>query len=230
MKHIASVILLLAPLQLLGQDFDYLPRQVAGQQQIVYTQFTISYNEQHEQASWVDYQLTDEEAQMQEDRCGSFSSDERVNTASATDKDHRSSGFNRGHLSPAADNNMSEEANCESFLLSNMSPMISRFNSSIWADLEEWVSQKVVEFDSIYVVTGLVFVNPLGSIGQNEVTVPAYFYKILLHHEEGSPKTIAFLLPQLDAVESLTGLDFFPALDNSQENRVEAQTGRASWG
>lgn len=82
------------------------------------------------------------------------------------------------------------------------------------------------------------FVNTKG-----RVTNPSYFYKILLRHEGDSPKTIAFLLPQLDAVgsfdqyqvqvntvESLTGIDFFPVLHSHNENRVEAQTGRANWG
>jgi len=225
-----------------AQDFDYLPAPVDEHQIIAYSQFTLSYNNEHEQADWVAYELTKEEVQMDQERCNCFKIDSRVNMASATANDYRSSGFDRGHLSPSADNNLSEAANEESYLFSNISPQLSRFNSGIWANLEEWLRDQAIASDTLYVVTGPGFINNLGSIGNNEVTIPAYFYKILLKFEEDRPKTIAFLLPhigstgnfqdyqvQVNSIESLTGIDFFPNLNNSIENRVEAQMGKSSW-
>jgi len=242
MKRLLILILSLTYLSANAQNFDYLPAPVGDHQIIAYTQFTLSYNNEHEQADWVAYELTKEEVQMDQDRCNCFKIDSRVNLASATDRDYSSSGFDRGHLSPSADNNLSEEANEESFLFSNISPQLARFNSGIWANLEEWVREQAIESDTIYVVTGSVFVNNLGKIGDNGVTIPSYFYKIVLKFEEDRPKTIAFLLPhigatsdfkdyqvQVNSIESLTGIDFFPALNNSIENRVEAHMGKSSW-
>ena len=81
---------------------------------------------------------------------------------------------------------------------------------------------QAIEWDTLYVVTGPLFVNNLGRVGNNEVTIPAYFYKILLKFVEYRPKTIAYLLPhigftgdfqdyqvQLNSIELLTGIDFF---------------------
>lgn len=96
---------------------------------------------------------------------------------------------------------------------------------------------------TIYVVTGPVFVNNLGAIGGNEVTIPGYFYKALLRFDGTTAKTIGFLLPQVGAtgsienyvvpvntIETLTGLDFYPELSSSVENRVESQYEVKKWG
>ena len=228
---------------LFAQSFDFLPAEVSGHEIVEYTQFTLSYNEEHEQAEWVAYELTKDEAQMEMDRCDCFASDANITTGSANVNDYRSTGFDRGHLSPAADNNISSAANRESFLFSNMSPQLPGFNRGIWAELEEWVRSQAKEHDSIYVVTGPVFINNLGIIGNNKVSIPGYFYKTILRFDGASIKTIAFLLPQVGArgdikdyvvtvntIETLTGLDFYPSLPSSIENRVESQLSRSTWG
>ena len=224
-------------------QFNFLPDTVDNHQILTYTQFTLSYNEEHEQADWVAYELNDDEADMDLDRCDCFHSDQNVTTGSATISDYSSTGFDRGHLCPAADNNMSPQANEESFLFSNMSPQLPGFNRELWADLEEWVRDQADDFDTVYVVTGPVFVNNLGTLGHNDVTIPAYFYKTLLRFEDNQVKTIAFLIPQVGAVgdiedyvvtvntiETLTGLDFYPALSTSIENRAESQYEPGRWG
>ena len=88
-------------------------------------------------------------------------------------------------------------------------------------------------------MTGTVFLHPLGRIGKaNTITVPAYFYKALLRFDgpgNTKPKTVGFVLPNLapagelkdfvvpvNAIETLTGLDFWPALSSSVENRAES--------
>ena len=226
-----------------AQEFNYLPATVENHQILSYTQFTISYNEDHEQPDWVAYELTDDEASAKRDRCNCFIKDESVTTGSATKKDYSSTGFDRGHLSPAADNNLSEEANRESFLMSNMSPQLPSFNRGIWAELESWVRDQAEYNSTIYVVTGPVFINNLGSIGKNNVTIPGSFYKILLRFDGKKGKSIAFLLPHIgatgeiadyivpvNAIEALTGLDFFPELPSSTENKIESQFELKKWG
>ena len=244
MKTLIS-ILLLSPIGIYAQNFDYQPAPVGSHQILTYSQFTLSYNEEHEQADWVAYELTRAEAEMDRDRCDCFAVDTYVGTGSAVDGDYSSTGFDRGHLSPAADNNASELANRESFLFSNMSPQLPYFNREVWVKLESWVRQKAIELGTVYVTTGPIFVNNLGKIGNNEVTIPGYYYKVLLaFRENGNPSLIGFLFPHVvpasadfkdfvvpvNTIETITGLDFFPALDNSVEGRSEATVSNNFWG
>ncbi len=226
-----------------AQDFDYLPAERNDHQVIEYTQFTLSYNEIHEQADWVAYELTEGELEGEGERCGCFDEDENIWTGSAEDSDYRGSGFDRGHLAPSADNRISDKANRQSFYFSNITPQAPPFNQGLWADLEEWVRQKTIEQDTVYVVTGPVFTNSLGTIGENDVTIPGYFYKALLgFSEEGEARTTAFLVPHIGAegdieeyvvpvntVETLTGLDLFPEL-GSREEIIESNEYESFWG
>jgi len=220
----------------------HIPAKVGSNQVLAYTQFTISYNETHEQPDWVAYELTAEEVSSEQDRCNCFAADRTVTTGSASPDDYKNSGFDRGHLSPAADNNLSEQTNRESFLLSNMSPQLSSFNSGIWGDLEHWVRNQTENYDTVWVVTGPVFHNNMGTIGLNKVTIPGYYYKVLLRREKGKYYAIGFLLPHfysigtlkdfavnVNIIESLTGLDFFPTLPDSIENSVENQRAFTRW-
>jgi endonuclease G len=242
-KQTFLALLLLVCLGASAQDFDYLPYQVEDNQILNYTQFSLSYNEKHEQADWVAYELTDTEVSAKLERCDCFVADKAVNNGTATKKDYSSTGFDRGHLSPAADNNESEKANRESFLMSNMSPQLPQFNRGIWAELEKWVRTQAIEHKKIYVVTGPVFINNLGVISNKKITIPGYYYKTLLRFDGTTTKTIGFLIPHIGAVgelkdyivpvntiETLTGLDFYPALKNSIENRVESQLELKKWG
>jgi len=224
-------------------QFNYLPAEISGHQVVAYSQFTISYNEAHEQADWVAYELNKDEAQMETNRCNCFRKDDNILFGSAVPDDYKNTGFDQGHLSPSEDNQLSPDNNRESFLMSNMSPQLHRFNAGIWLDLESWVRDKAIEYDTIYVVSGPLFINTLGSLGNNEVTIPGYFYKAILRFENGSPKAIGFLIPQVgatgvlkdyilpvNALETLTEIDFFPELNNSIENVVESKESSTQWG
>jgi len=226
-----------------AQQLNYLPDTIEGHQIISYTQFTLSYNEEHEQADWVAYELDSTEVEASCTRCNCFKSEKRINTKSASKNDYRSSGFDLGHLCPAADNNMSKKANRESFRMTNISPQLPGFNREVWKLVEEWVRLQAIIYDTIYVVTGPVFLQNLGSIGKNKVTIPGYFYKVLLRKEGTKYYSIALMIPQIgasfdfrryvipvNALESITGIDFFPALPDRIENRTESQYQPNKWG
>lgn len=221
--------------------FDYLPFS-ANQQIIRHAHFTLAYSEKDEQAEWVAYELTREEVLHHTERSDNFREDPLVTTGSASPDDYRRSGYDRGHLAPAGDMGISEEAMSESFYMSNISPQVPTFNRGIWKDLEEDVRKWVVEDASLYVVTGPVLTGSNKKIGTNNVTVPVYFYKVLLDYHEPDIKAIAFLLPNkrsnkalssfavsIDEVERLTGIDFFPALPDALENILESEVRLAGW-
>ncbi|MEQ9439017.1 MAG: DNA/RNA non-specific endonuclease [Cyclobacteriaceae bacterium] len=222
--------------------FNYLPSANKGQ--VVQHQFyTLSYVEEHEQAEWVAYELTQAEVLANTDRTDDFREDPLVITGSASLEDYYRSGYDRGHLAPAGDMGFSDEAMSESFFLSNMSPQDPAFNRGVWKDLEEDVRDWAVANGSLYVITGPVFgTNNPKKIGPNGVTVPAYFYKVLLDYQEPDIKAIAFLLPNestsqlpisfvesIDNVEAYTGIDFFPELPDDLEARLEQEVQPERW-
>lgn len=211
-----------------------LPKTNPKDKIITHTGYTLLYNETHEQANWVAYQLTKEETNKLYDRTDKFIADPKVKTGTASEKDYQGSGYDRGHLAPASDMGWSAATMAESFYYSNMSPQTPSFNRGIWKKLEELVRTWAIENGTLYIVTGPVLTKGLQTIGPNNVSVPNYYYKVVLDYSEPDIKAIGFILPNsaskeplanfavtLDSVEKLTGIDFFPMLEDKQEELIE---------
>lgn len=201
---------------------------------ITHSGFSLLYNELHEQASWVAYELTKEKTNKIFDRTDKFIPDPKVKTGTANDKDYTGSGYDRGHLAPASDMGWSSTSMAESFYYSNMSPQLPGFNRGIWKRLEELVRTFAIENNAIYVVTGPVLTSDLAVIGPNKVSIPNYYYKVILDYTDPDIKGIGFIIPNtsstvslqqyavtIDSVEKFTGLDFFPLLPDDQEDLIE---------
>ena len=165
MKKIILFIFLLASTPLFSQNLE-LPHYTNDSEIIQHTGYALKYNEQYEQAEWVAYQLTIEEVNGNYERSDNFRKDSHISTGSATLKDYRNSGFDRGHLIPASDMKWSPDAMSSSFYMSNMSPQDPSFNRGIWKKLEEQIRSWAVENREIYVVTGPVLTDgPYQTIG-----------------------------------------------------------------
>ncbi|HIA11421.1 MAG TPA: DNA/RNA non-specific endonuclease [Flavobacteriales bacterium] len=240
-KFLLSVVFVILAIQCFSQLSVYLPTSTTGQI-IEHQYFTLSYSEKHEQAEWVAYELTKAEVAGVITRTNDFRPDPLVKTQSAQLSDYKESGYDRGHLAPAADMKMSHTAMSESFYLSNMSPQSASFNRGIWSKLEKQVRTWAVENESIYVVTGPVFADFLGEIGASGVSVPGYYYKVILDYTPPEVKAIALVLPNekgaktlseyvvsIDFVESLTGIDFYPQLPDDEEQKLEASKDYSKW-
>jgi len=99
--------------------------------------YTLNYNEEHGQAEWVAYILTKDRVYGTVKRTDNFRSDPKVKTGSATLADYKGSGYDRGHLAPAADMKWSATAMSESFYMSNMSPQRPDFNREFGKEKEK---------------------------------------------------------------------------------------------
>jgi endonuclease G len=196
--------------------------------------YSLVYNEPYEQAKWVAYELTKEETNKLYQRTNKFIPDPYVKTKTANDKDYAGSGYDRGHLAPASDMGWSATAMTESFFYSNMSPQAASFNRGIWKKLEEQIRNWAVEYEKVYVVSGPVLKSGLPYIGANKVSIPNYFYKVILDYTQPGIKGIGFIMPNtgsflplqsyavsIDSVENFTGIDFFPLLPDNQEEIIE---------
>ena len=81
--------------------------------------YSLSYIERHEQPEWVYYMLTAAMVNGDAERGDDFRPDAKVKTGSADLSDYKGSGYDRGHLCPAADMKQSDEAMSETFYMSN---------------------------------------------------------------------------------------------------------------
>jgi len=220
-----------------------LPKIDANDEIISHSYFTLSYNENHEQANWVAYKLT---RNMIENgsysRTDNFRPDYKVKNSSSQLSDYKYSGYDRGHLCPAGDMKISKTGMSESFFMSNISPQNPSFNRGIWKSLEGTVRTWAINNEEIYIVTGPILTNVMGSIGSNSVSIPKYFYKVILDYNQPEIKGIGFIIENkkgelsltsyavsIDDVEKITGIDFFPLLPDEIENHVESSFSTDKW-
>jgi endonuclease G len=135
-----------------------------------YTYYTLSYSEPNEQAEWVYYVLTPDLIRGKQSRTDDYRPDTLISTISAQLEDYRGSGYDRGHLCPAADMKINLKAMSETFYLSNCSPQDRDFNAGIWNTLEEQVRKWALQSGRLHVVTGGVLTSIKGKIGKNGVS------------------------------------------------------------
>ncbi len=226
------------------QSLNYFPTSTTGE--IIHrTYYSISYSEEHEQAEWIAYELTRESLKIPNvERTGNFRPDPKVKKASASPRDYKRTGYDRGHLVPAGDMAFSTEAMSESFYMTNISPQIKNFNGGIWRELEENVRNWAMRFGKLYIVTGPILTRGIREkIGPNEVAVPDEFYKVILDFTEPEIKSIAFIIPNeisnlkigdfavtIDEVEEITGINFFYELfDEETADKIESTFDLSLW-
>lgn len=222
-----------------NKEFNFLPTNTTNAV-YVHNTYTLSYSEEHEQAEWVAYFLDEEDIKYVNYDRPFFEVDETIITGAAHWRNYKKSGYNKGHLLPAGDRRGSYKEYEETFLTSNISPQTYEFNSGIWNRLEQKVRYWAQKYDGVYVVTAGVLEDDLKTIGYEHVAVPKYFYKVLLTKDK--TRMIGFLVPHKESnkslyefvvsvneIEKLTGIDFFPELEDTLENKLEANTSYKEW-
>lgn len=164
------------------------------------------------------------------------------------------SGLTRGHQIPSADRYVTQEANDQTFFITNMTPQNYTFNTEEWASLENWVrATSTGRRDTLYVVTGCV-ISTAENPAVNYITtrgvrgaVPQAYYKVFLRT---ASNTTAFpvendamcigvwmehradigswknYLKSVSEIERLTGYTFFPAVSSAVKGSYSA----AAWG
>jgi len=204
--------------------------------------FALEYAEPYEQARWVAYFLTPDRANGTLARSGKFKSDPLVATGSAKPSDYTKSGYDRGHLAPAADMEWSEQSMNDCFFMSNMSPQAPSFNRGIWKTLEAQVRTWAKQNDTEYIATGPILRDGLPTIGTDRVAVPEYYYKAIIVTLNGKKRGIGFILKNegsqqslqsfavtIDSLKKITGIAFFPALPESLKNAIESHLDLTKW-
>ena len=184
------LLLLLVPMFLFGQ-LKFLPS--SNGEVVEHTYYSLSYVEEHEQAEWVHYKLNSTMLKGEIPRKKNYTIDRKVSTGSAKTSDYTNSGFDRGHLVPAADMKMDFTSVKEAAYMSNISPQKPKFNNGVWSRLEKRIRLRAKKSE-LYITTGGVL-SPadLKKIGKNNVSVPDQFYKII--YDVKNQKMFAYLMP-----------------------------------
>ncbi len=194
--------------------------------------FALQYAKPLRSALWVSQRLTADtldEQKVTRDK-EEFRPDGRLpaDLTPAPDRFTRT-GYDRGHLAPAADFKENPVGMSHSFYTSNIVPQDPDNNRGIWADLEQNVRRWAMEKGEVYVITGPIFYahgqrgRPLGwltmkngmndyvieeyqrsdrkrpAVPPNSIAVPSHLYKVVL-----DPKTnqaIAFVVPNVNVPE-----------------------------
>ena len=172
-----------------------------------------------------------------------LSSEERTELS-----DYYRSGYDRGHLCASADRLFCQDANEQTFHLSNMSPQIGRFNQQDWVDLEGLVQNwgRSNSFrDTLFVVKGgTIKDDQIMTYTKSGIPVPQYYFMALLCKKSGTYKTIGFWVEHksyggnptlsswvvsIDELEEKTGIDFFCNLPDRIETPVEQNYNIGEW-
>ena len=217
--------------------------------------YTTSYNSRTKTPNWVAWHLTKSHTYGSHQRDQEvFTEDESVKAPRATDNDYYNSRYDRGHMCPAGDNKWDQQAMTESFLYTNVCPQNHGLNKYEWNDLEILCRDWARKYGAVDIVCGPLYSSggerfrvgdntpsQQKTIGRNKVWVPDAFFKVVLCRQ-GRPKAIGFVyrnegkkqlmedaVCSVDEVEAMTGIDFFPSLDDATERRIEASASLLEW-
>ncbi len=215
-----------------------IPKTVGKRDEMVirHLGYTVSYNNFYKTPNWVAWELTRQETEGDEERTNKFLPDPELPEPRVTTSDYTRSGYDRGHMAPAADMKWSSRAMKESFYMSNICPQNRKLNRDDWGDLEESCRKWAEKYGTVHIACGPIYdTKSPKRIGKNRVAVPDRFFKVVLIYNRKNPMAMGFLFDNkahhqnlknymvtVDKVEEETGLDFFPKVPDSIEERIES--------
>ena len=208
--------------------------------------YTVSFNPKTNIPNWVAWELNADKLIERESRSDKFVPDPDIEERKAiTTDEYKGSGWDRGHMCPAGDNRWHWRAMDESFYMTNICPQNHNLNRGDWKELEE-ACRRWAATESVYIVCGpILYKSPkYGYIGdKHQIRVPDAFFKVVLTGvESGRPRAVGFIyknesgnykrdkyVNSIDEVERITRLDFFSALPDRIEERIEATYDLSEW-
>ena len=207
--------------------------------------YTLSFNRLTNQPSWVAWGLADNETDGVVKRNKDFYEDTDIpEPHRVSPKDYTGSGYDRGHMAPAADMKFSALAMKECFYMSNICPQTHTLNGGGWKKVEESCRRWAEKYGEIYIVCGPIFYDKKHkSIGkEHSVTVPDAFFKCVYGVVKKQPQAIAFIFrntsakqkmdeaaTSVDEAEKITGMNFFYMLPDEIEEKVESTYNLKDW-
>ena len=222
-----------------------LPAVSNGEDIIVHEGFTVGYDSGTLLPDWVAYELTESEVDGTVPRSDNFGMDPDYGfkRRQAMREDYSRSGWDKGHMAPAADMKWSAKAMTESFYLTNICPQNHTLNEDSWLVLEKKARAVAKKYGRVWIICGPVITdNRYGTIGEREVCIPDAFFKAFLVQDGGGYHSIAFLYANearhqtmketamtVNQLEELIGKDLYCNLSRGIQESVEEELDFKIW-
>ena len=217
---------------------------------MVKPQYTLSYNRSKATPNWVAWRLDSSwigTAPRQDDYrpdtllpAGWY----RVGANS-----YSGSGYERGHMCPSGDRTRTVADNSATFLMTNFVPQTGPNNEGPWADFENYCRSLAQSGSEIYIISGPS--GNAGTIDNGRIVVPAITWKVVLilpngnndlHRVTRATRMFGIIVPNVpppiqsslwrqyrvtvDAVENLTGYNFFNQIPINTQTLIERKRDR----
>lgn len=218
-----------------------------------YRNYSFGWSQKDLVAVWVAYPLCRFYTNGSVGRTEAWALDPHLDDRSSAPFGGYGDNYDRGHQLPSADRQCCYQANAQTYYGTNMTPQEPMLNQKGWATFEGNVRNWANASDTAYVVTGCIVDKPKGyttdSFGK-EMTVPSAYFKAVLLYSKSSTfsqwSAAAFYYEHkpyyggltknhsmsIDALEEMTGIDFFvnlkDKLGETEAARIEAQDPRNS--
>lgn len=137
--------------------------------------YIVAFNHATLCPAWTRYDLDPCEVVMTNRAPVSFHADPRVKTA--TSEDYAGSGYDRGHMAPAADFNFDAAALWETYSYANVCPQDPKLNRGEWAQFEREI-RNLAASGTVHVVAFPIFFDGLPTNRVGRVAVPHAFEKV----------------------------------------------------
>lgn len=207
-----------------------------------YVGFTISFNKDNKTPNYVAWELLGSETSGENERSNKFWTDPDIEGCPEY-YDYSRSGYDRGHMCPAADQKWSAQAMEDCFVMANICPQLHALNGGAWNTLENKERQWAKRDSALMIIAGPIYDKAdTKRIGEAGVRVPGAFFKVLAAPYLDKPRGIAFVYPNMDSpgnmqdyamsiddLEKTLGYDFFPSLPDDVENTIESTFSFKEW-
>ncbi len=221
------------------------PADKSGLKHLVNQGYSVGYDDIVPTARWSSYRVFPYQ-DVHLPRPSSFYVDTRTSAKVSTEEYVRS-GYDRGHLAPnyAISVCYGADAQKETFFLSNIVPQLHALNAGLWKDIEQRIVKRYVQrYGEVWVQVGPVYSARPRMIGR--IPVPDEFWMVISEYDEEKKgiRAIAYLVPHeekwrdteltryvvsIRRIETLTGLNFFPKLPQSTQDKLETAVAPRAW-
>src|SRR3954451_5618571 len=206
------------------------PKLLPKTQEICYSAFAVLHSGITRTSLWAAEHLTRNglDAAVATERKDTFHEESRLPPDERADlDDYTRSGFDRGHLAPAADM-PDEQAQHESFSLANMIPQDPQSNRGLWSGIESAVRGLARKSGDLYVVSGPIFQGATLQRLRGRVLVPTHIFKAV--YDPKRNQAAAYLAENADGdqwrnlsiseLQQIIGIDPFPGLPSSVKDHA----------
>ncbi len=206
--------------------------------------FAVGWSPKLRHPVWVAYHVPADARYSIDTRPGFTKDKNAVNSPPGAS--YGSSGYDRGHMAPnhAIASRFGEDAQKQTFLMSNIAPQSPSLNRGVWREIEHRIADLwTAKWGEIWVVVGCISEEGGEKVSGTEIDVPRKFYQVVVAQKGMDVRAFAVVIPQeveprawparhlvsIDELEEMTGLDFLPELPGFIQSPLEAELPSRLW-